>query len=326
MFCIAHSNTDPYFNLAAEEHFLKNFSDNCFLLYRNNKSVVIGKHQNALAEINMDFIRRNRIPVIRRISGGGTVFHDPGNLNFTFIMNGHEGHLVDFRKYTAPIIEVLEKLKITACFEGKNNLVIDGRKISGNAEHVYRKRVLHHGTLLFSSLLDDLEGALRSTPQKYKSKAVQSIRSRVTNIKEHLKQDIDVIQFRDIVMEHIMNVFPGASSYELSREDIRKINKLRNEKYLTWEWNFGYSPKYEFEKSFIINGEFIHVHLNVSGGIIQKAMITGDYSGKRNKVAVEKLLEGSRHEQAEMLERFESIPFSEYFSNITAPEFVKKMF
>ena len=326
MLCIAHPDTDPYFNLASEEYLLKNFTDNCFLLYRNSRSVIIGKHQNALAEINMDFVSRHRIPVIRRISGGGTVFHDPGNLNFTFIMNGQKGHLVNFRKYTAPIIEVLEKLKITACFEGKNNLVINGRKISGNAEHVYRNRVLHHGTLLFSSLLDDLKNALKSNPEKYKSKAVQSIRSRVTNIKKYLEQEMDVIQFRNIIMEHIINVFPGTSSYELSTEDIRKINNLRDEKYLTWDWNFGYSPLYEFEKSFIINRELIHIRLSVSGGIIQKAIISGDYAGKRDKVTVEKLLEGSKHDQAEILERLESIPFSEYFSDITAPEFVKKLF
>ncbi len=155
---------------------------------------------------------------------------------------------------------------------------------------------------------------------------MKSIRSRVTNIKEHLKKDIDVIQFRDIILEHVMDIFPGSSSYEFSEEDNININKLRDEKYITWEWNFGYSPKYEFEKSFIINGEFIQVHLNVSGGIIQKAKISGDYSNKHDKVAVEELLEGTRHDQAAMLERLESIPFSEYFNNITAVEFVKGMF
>ena len=326
MLCIAHSYTDPYFNLAAEEYVLRSFPDNCFMLWRNEKTIVVGKHQNTLEEINMEYIRDNNIRVVRRLSGGGAVFHDLGNLNFTFIMNGHEGHLVDFKKYTLPIIEVLQKLSINAEFRGRNDLTINGKKISGNAEHIYKKRVLHHGTLLFSSIMEDLQLALKVNPLKYRSKAVKSIRSRVTNIKEHLKKDIDVIQFRDIILEHVMDIFPGSSSYEFSDEDNININILRDEKYITWEWNFGYSPKYEFEKSFIINGHFIQVHLNVSGGIIQKANISGDYSSKHDKVAVEDLLEGVRHDQSEMIKRLESIPFPEYFNNITAPEFVKKMF
>lgn len=326
MLCISHSYTDPYFNLAAEEYLLKNFTDDCFMLWRNENAIVVGKHQNALAEINMDYVRSKKIAVVRRISGGGTVFHDLGNLNFTFIKNGHEGHLVDFKKYTLPVLEVLQKLSVNAKFQGKNDLTIDGKKISGNAEHIYKKRVLHHGTLLFSSVIDDLQLALKVNPLKYSSKAVKSIRSQVTNIKEHLKTDLDILQFRNMILQHIMEISPGSVAYELSDKDIKIINKLRDEKYRTWEWNFGYSPKYYLERSFNTNGKLIQVHLNVSGGIIQKAQIKSDLHNSLNASKLEDVLTGVRHEESALLAKLKALPFSDYFKNITAEEFVKTIF
>ncbi len=326
MLCISHPGTDPYFNLAAEEHILKNLSADCFMLWRNDKTIVVGKHQNTLAEINMDYVRKNHISVARRLSGGGAVFHDLGNLNFTFIINGTEGKLVDFKKFTLPVLEVLRKLSVDAEFTGKNNLTIKGRKISGNAEHIYKKRVLHHGTLLFSSEMDDLSLALRVNPLKYRSKAVKSIRSRVTNIKEHLKARIDVMQFRDMILGHIMNKYPDTVSYEFSSEDLISINKLRDDKYLTWEWNFGYSPKYDLERSFVTKAGLVQVSLNVSGGIIRKAKISGDLSDNPGISVLEVLLEGSRHEETELQRRLDTIPLSKYFPDISDGEFISGLF
>ncbi len=326
MLCISHPGTDPYFNLAAEEHILKNLSADCFMLWRNDKTIVVGKHQNTLAEINMEYVRENHISVARRLSGGGAVYHDLGNLNFTFIINGIEGKLVDFKKFTLPVQEVLRNLSVNAEFTGKNNLTIKGKKISGNAEHVYKRRVLHHGTLLFSSEIDELSLALRVNPLKYRSKAVKSIRSRVTNIQEHLKAPIDVLQFKDMILEHIKNKYPDAISYEFSNEDLISINKLREDKYLTWEWNFGYSPKYDFERSFMTRAGSVQVSLNVSGGIIRNAKISGDLPGNPGISVLEVLLKGSRHEESELQKRLESIPFSEYFPDISAGEFIRGLF
>jgi lipoate---protein ligase len=310
MICIAHPFTDPYFNLAAEEYILRNFSDNCFMLWRNEKTIVVGKHQNTLAEINMDFVREKGIMVARRLSGGGTVFHDTGNLNFTFIMNGHEGRLVDFKKYTLPVLEVLWNLSINAAFSGKSDLTIEGKKFSGNAEHVYKKRVLHHGTMLFSSNLDDLELALMANPGKYRSKAVKSIRSRVTNIIDHLEHKVDVLHFRDLVMDHVMGRFPGSRLYELTGEDILKINEIRNEKYIKWEWIFGYSPSYLVEKIFFTPGGNARVQLNVSGGIIQKAEISCNFISRPELEYAEGILTGSLHREKELLEKIKSISLS----------------
>ena len=174
MLCIINTNTKPYFNLAAEDYVLRNFKDDCFMLWRNKPSIIIGKHQNTLAEINLEYVKDNNIDVVRRLSGGGAVFHDLGNLNFTFIKNAKdEGSLVDFKKYIQPILEVLQSLGVNAKFEGRNDIMIDGKKISGNAEHVFKRRVLHHGTLLFLSQIADLSKALKVNPLKYQDNGVK---------------------------------------------------------------------------------------------------------------------------------------------------------
>ena len=184
MLCVNNIYTDPYFNMAMEEYFLKNFTENIFILWRNEPAVIVGKHQNSLAEINVDYVTEKGIKVVRRLTGGGAVFHDLGNINFTFIENGSKP---DFQKFTRPILDVLIDLGVDARFEGRNDLTIGGRKFSGNAIAVWKNRTLEHGTLLFSAVMEDLSGALKVNPLKFEDKAVKSTRSRVTNISEHLK-------------------------------------------------------------------------------------------------------------------------------------------
>ena len=187
MLIIQNSTTDPYFNIAVEEYLLKNFTDDCFILYQNKPSIIIGKHQNTLAEINYQYVKENNIAVVRRLSGGGTVYHDLGNLNFSFIKNsGNDKNLVDFKMYTTPIIEVLKQLGVNAEFGGHNDIQVNGFKISGNAEHIFKKRVLHHGTLLFSSDLSILNNAIKAPENRYSDKAVKSVRAVVANIKDFI--------------------------------------------------------------------------------------------------------------------------------------------
>ena len=293
--CINQSRTDPYFNLAAEEYFLKNFQEDFFMLWRSRPSVVVGKHQNALAEINHDFVQSHEIPVARRLSGGGTVFHDPGNVNFTFIRNVANISEVNFKVFTVPVIEALKRLGVDAYTTGRNDLLIDGKKISGNAEHVHRNRVLHHGTLLFDSRLEALKGALKVDLSKFEDKAVQSNRSEVTNISNYLPNPISVEEFTNFLFGEISQNYPEFQVYEPTPDDIEAIEKLSIEKYQTWDWIFGYSPRYRFTNSLNSANGAISISLVVEKGHIGDASVSGAIQVEISQ-NIAKDLQGCRHD------------------------------
>jgi lipoate-protein ligase A len=272
MILIERTNTNPYFNIAAEEYILKNYTDDVFMLWVNDPAIILGKHQNAIAEINIPWVREHHVPVIRRISGGGTVFHDHGNLNFTFIKNGENGKLVDFESFTKPIIDILNKLGVEAKFEGKNDLRVNGLKISGNAEHVFKNRVLHHGTLLFNSQLDRLNEAIRVKTGAFQDKAVKSNRSVVSNIKDFLPEkywDMSIGDFRQYIVEELQNAME-IETIKLSEYDIEQINSMVNTKYKTWEWNYGYSPLYSFRFDYADAGQHYSFEAKVKNGLFKE--------------------------------------------------------
>ncbi|HRY31965.1 MAG TPA: lipoate--protein ligase [Bacteroidales bacterium] len=326
MLCVYYPSNDAYFNLATEEYLLKEFKEDFFTLWRNEPSIIVGKHQNALAEINLDFVRQNNIKVVRRLSGGGTVFHDLGNLNFTFIVTGESNQLVDFHKYTQPILDVLRKLGVDARFEGRNDLTINGLKFSGNAEHVYHNRILHHGTLLFSSVMTDLSSALNVDPLKFTDKAVKSVRSRVTNISGHLHDPLDIMTFKDLIMSHIMEMYPDARPYALTEADLAGIQKLCDGKYSTWEWNFGYSPKYNLQRFVKTAGGKIEFDLNVVNGIIDGIKIFGDFFNTREPEEIESMLLGCRHEAQAVRDRLRDVDIGLYFTRVNLDEFISGLF
>ena len=269
--CIHLNHSDPYFNLATEEYLLKNFTEDIFMLWRSESSIVVGKHQNALAEINHQYVRENNIQIARRLSGGGTVFHDPGNVNFTFIKKVEKLEEVNFKIFTQPIVTVLQKLGLDAYSTGRNDLMIDRKKISGNAEHIFRKRVLHHGTLLFNSHLDKLRNALKVDLSRFEHKAVQSNRSEVGNISDYLKTEMSVNEFSTYIFENISRQYQDFKILELRPEDIAEIEKLRNEKYCLWDWIYGYSPKYTYRNELITGKGKISFFLNVKKGKITES-------------------------------------------------------
>jgi lipoate-protein ligase A len=270
MNCILSGNHDARFNLAAEEFLLKGSMADFFMIYRNEPSVIIGKHQNALAEINHSFLQDNGINLVRRLSGGGTVYHDLGNINFLFIQSGEAGKLVDFKRFLMPVLSVLKNMKLPVEYGGRNDLLLDGKKISGNAEHVFRNRILHHGTLLYSSDLSKLENVLRVTPGKYIDKAVQSVRSKVTNISSFLEQPPSIENFTETIFNELKKQFNNDYDYGLSENEIMEIHSLIDKKYGTWKWNYAYSPDFEFLIGGTFNKEPIELKIVIKEGHIRE--------------------------------------------------------
>jgi lipoate-protein ligase A len=325
LLCINRQETDPYFNLAAEEYVLKEIREDTFMLWRSSPCVVIGKHQNAWAEVNPGYIWKSGIPVIRRISGGGTVYDDLGNINFSFTSTGTIGHLVDFQKFTKPVLKFLESIGVNAKFEGKNNLTIDGLKFSGNSEHVFKNKVLHHGSLLFNSNLDNLRETLRPSGSIYTSRAVISMPNQVTNLSDYLPPNFNIEGLIRQLFEFIPGQFINSTIYQFSKQDIIQINKLATDKYMTWEWNFGYSPPYTFRNSFVWNDLAFDITLKVNQGIIQEATIVNIKNG-HGLNSLEEILKGSRHEETMIAKRLRSFNFDAHMPGITLGKFVEQLF
>ena len=326
MLLIQQTSTDPYFNIASEEYLLKNFSDDIFILYRNEPSIIVGKHQNTIAEINLGIVKSKNLKVVRRLSGGGTVYHDLGNLNYSFIANGSEGNLVDFKKFSRPIIDILQKLGVDAKLGGKNDIRVGDKKISGNAEHVYKNRVLHHGTLLFSSHLDDLNDSIKISPNTYTDKAVKSIRSNVANISDYLKEPITIFEFTDLIVNHIKQTIPSCMSYQFTINDIVSINDLVDTKYATREWNYGYSPTYTLSKRIVYGDSTLIVLINVEKGIIIGINFEGDYWNKNELSEFELILIGCPHDLDEISNRLSAINLDDYRPGITIDSFLMGLF
>lgn len=240
MLCINNIYTDPYFNLATEEYLLKNFSEDIFMLWQNEPSVIIGKYQNVLAEVNLDFVEKKQIKIVRRLTGGGSVFHDLGNINLTFIERNTNA---DFDRFTARTVDLLSKLGIQAQADNRRTINVNGLKISGSAQCVHKDKVMYHATLLFSSDLKTLTATLDSDPKQVENNKdskiyVQSVKSPVTNILENLAEPMDLSYLKDFVFDYFLHEKEGNGMYKINEEDIRAINILRDKKYATMEWNF----------------------------------------------------------------------------------------
>ncbi|MFA7637458.1 MAG: lipoate--protein ligase [Monoglobales bacterium] len=303
----------PYFNLAAEEYFLKKDSEDKLMLWQNDNTIVIGRNQSTFTEINLERAEELNVNIVRRMSGGGAVYHDMGNLNYTYITKNDGDDFLNFAKFTQPVIDVLQSLGVNATLSGRNDLLIDGLKFSGNAQYVHKDMLLHHGTLMFSTSVNILSEVLNVNELKIQSKGIASVKSRVTNIGEH--SDVTIDEFCDLLFKSANGTF-----YELSHEDILEIEKLKKEKYDTWEWNFGYSPKHSFTLEKLFPCGIISVSLDAAEGKISDIKFSGDFFGKREISEIENALIGIRHNYEDILSALKNFPIGDYFAGSSYEE------
>ncbi len=321
-------NTKPRLNLALEEYILRNFSaENDYLLfYINEPSIIIGRNQNTLEEINHKYVEENNLHVVRRVSGGGAVYHDVENLNFSFITNHNVKSLNNFKKFTAPVIKVLNDLGLRAELKGRNDIQVEEKKISGTAQFSTGKRMVSHGCLLFNTDLGEVTKALNVKMSKIESKGHKSVRSRVANISEFLKKPLKIEEFRKLLLEGLYEESEPFESYHLTPEEWEGVHKLKEEKYDAWDWNYGCSPKFNIQRSkrFAI-GE-IDLRIFVEKGLIKDFKIFGDFFGKEPLENLEQLLIDTRYEKENIIELLNNINIKEYFGDIPKSDFIELIY
>lgn len=309
MRAIYNETVDPYFNIASEEYLMDSSSDDVFMLWRNSPSVIIGKNQNAWAEIDVPFVKENGIAVVRRITGGGAVFHDLGNVNFTFITRADDDTKLNFAKFTKPITDALSKVGVASNLDGRNDIVAEGYKISGNAECVRKnmygdEMILHHGTLLFDADISKLAAALRVCEKKIESKGIKSVSSRVKNIAalDGYRGPKDVEDFISLIMNEISD----CAACSFTEEETAEIEILKAEKFATWEWNFGTSPAFETEHTERFPFGTLTASFTCRGGHIESIRIFGDFFGTEDVARLEELLTGVKLEYSAVKARLDA--------------------
>lgn len=320
-------NSDPRINLAIEEHLVRNVNlgSDILLFYINQPSIIIGRNQNTLEEINYPYVEEHQIIVVRRLSGGGAVYHDHGNLNFSFLnANGRE-YLHNFKKFTAPVVKVLNEMGVPAEMNGRNDIVVEERKISGNAQYAIGTKLVSHGTLLFNSDLSTVTEALNVKTEKIESKGIKSVRSRVVNISEYLKHEMDIMEFRSRVKDGILSE-ANNGEYKLTEQDWQEINKISRDRYQQWEWNFGRSPKFNIQKTQRFPFGQIDARIEVHNGEIQNVKLFGDFLGLRDVGDVEAQLIGVRYEKKHLQEALENVELKDYLGGLSSQELASFLF
>jgi lipoate-protein ligase A len=320
--------TDPRVNLAIEEFALKHLDINetYLLFYINEPSIIIGKNQNTVEEINADYVREEGIHVVRRLSGGGAVYHDLGNLNFSFITKDDGNSFHDFKKFTNPVVKALKKLGVHAELSGRNDILADGKKISGNAQFSTKGRMFSHGTLLFDSEIENVVSALNVRMDKIESKGIKSIRSRVTNIREHLDHDMTMEEFKETLLVYLFEDFDAIPKYELTESDWEEIRKISRERYANWDWNYGKSPKFNVELSNRFAAGSVDIRLHIVKGIIQESKIFGDFFGVGDVSDIENKLNGVRYDREAIENALVDVDLTHYFGNVSRKEFLDLLY
>ena len=326
---IDSSHTDPQYNLALEQYLFDNLDRNysyC-MLWQNHNSVIVGKHQNTLAEINVKYVNEHKINVVRRLSGGGAVYHDLGNVNFTFITNTTENCNIDFTPFCELIKKALVSFEVPVLITGRNDMTIEGKKISGNAQYIKKNRIMHHGTLLYDSNIDMLSNVLNVQEDKIESKGIKSVKSRVTNIRPFMKTDMPVEIFKKTLKDYLISSC-GMEEYTLDSEQITGVERLKEQRYLQWSWNYGASPPYNIRKERRIeNCGKIEILVDVGNdGIIKNIDFFGDFFSECETAELGYMLAGKKFEYNELKNLLINVDISRHFHNLDSEKFLSILF
>ena len=312
--------TDPAWNLALEQYVFDYMdkSKSYFMLWQNDNTIVIGRYQNTIAEINNDYVRENNIHVVRRLSGGGAVYHDMGNLNFTFIMDAKDADKINFHMFCEPIVQALASFGVKAEITGRNDMTVDGRKFSGNAQYIKQGRVMHHGCIMVHADTSVLGRALHVDQQKIAAKGVKSVVSRVANLSEFLPAGVGVPEFKARLVE-ILSRKEEFHPCELTEEAFLVIDRLKRERYDTWDWNYGRSPAYTNTRKMRIEGcGTIEVSVEADKGEIQGLEFFGDFFALGDVDELAQRLVGTQCRRDALEEKLAEIRPETYIRNLTA--------
>ncbi|HGA2691979.1 TPA: lipoate--protein ligase [Streptococcus agalactiae] len=322
---IVNTSNDPAYNVALEAYAFQKLTDidEIFILWINEPAIIIGRHQNTIQEINKEFIDKNGIHVVRRLSGGGAVYHDLNNLNYTIISNNTQEGAFDFQTFSKPVIDTLAKLGVKAEFTGRNDLEINGQKFAGNAQAYYKGRMMHHGCLLFDVDMSVLGQALKVSKDKIESKGIKSVRARVTNIVDHLSDKITVQEFSYAILAQMKEEYPEMDEYVLSDAELSEIQAMRDNQFATWDWTYGKAPEYTIERGVRYPAGKITTYANVENSTIKSVKIFGDFFGVKPVDDIEKMLEGVRYDYKDVLAALKTVDTSQYFSRMTPEEITK---
>ncbi len=319
-------STDPAWNLAMEEYFFDcmDRGKSYLLLWQNHNTVVIGKNQNTQAEIDSAYVREHGIRVVRRLSGGGAVYHDDGNLNFTFITDAEDGQRIDLHRFCVPIARTLQSFGVDAQISGRNDITVDGKKFSGNAQYVRQGRVMHHGTLMFDSDLTVLQKVLRVNREKLSSKGIASVSSRVTNLRPYLPEGTSVWDFASRLVQYL-SCQDALETVALTQQDLEEIEKRKKARYDTWQWNYGRSPESTWTNGKRVEGcGWVSVSHRVEEGRIRDVGISGDFFGNRDISDLTEALDGCRFSREAVLGLLGTQEVAQYIHNMT-PEILAEL-
>ncbi|MPL94273.1 Lipoate-protein ligase LplJ [bioreactor metagenome] len=317
MYYLESASTDPTYNLALEEYVFNELprTGEYFMLWRNHNAIVVGKHQNTAEEVCLPFVRQHNVKVVRRLSGGGAVYHDLGNLNYTFVRDASGGQL-DLAAFCVPVVQALHHLGVEAVLSGRNDITIDGKKFSGNAQYLREGRVMHHGTLMFDSDLEVLANALNVSADKIESKGVKSVRSRVTNIRAHLKRDMSVSEFKSVLLDYMIKA-NGMRPYPLTPQDQEGILALKRLRYDTWDWNYGASPPFRIRKERRVEGcGILQIFMEAEGGVITAFSVRGDFFSTGDPDELGRALLGVRLREEDLSTALADLDVDFYFKNL----------